>query len=178
MYTDANSRVACDADEIFQALYSGKIKNINHVLCIDSDVVHKYEKYAQELGDQSRLQLYIPDDLNQNQFDNQQQQKFFMPLEYQTIDIEKWLLNKCKTQQQIDRVTEELIMFKKLNMIMILKYLLYLVDTMRKNNIVWGVGRGSSVASYCLFLIGIHKIDSIYYSLDISEFLTLGDKNE
>ena len=53
----------------------------------------------------------------------------------------------------------------------LLRYLKYLVDTMRKNNIVWGVGRGSSVASYVLYLIGVHKINSMYYDLDIAEFL-------
>jgi DNA polymerase III alpha subunit len=42
---------------------------------------------------------------------------------------------------------------------------------MRKHNIVWGVGRGSSVASYVLYLIGVHKINSMYYDLDIEEFL-------
>ena len=56
-------------------------------------------------------------------------------------------------------------------MITLLKYLKYLVDTMRENKIVWGVGRGSSVASYVLYLIGVHKIDSIKYELDIKEFL-------
>jgi DNA polymerase III alpha subunit len=73
--------------------------------------------------------------------------------------------------EQKVRVTEELTLFAQHNMIPLLKYLKYLVDTMRKNNIVWGVGRGSSVASYCLYLIGVHKIDSIKYSLDIKEFL-------
>jgi len=42
---------------------------------------------------------------------------------------------------------------------------------LRKNNIVWGVGRGSSVASYVLFLLGVHKIDSMYYELSVDEFL-------
>jgi DNA polymerase III alpha subunit len=41
---------------------------------------------------------------------------------------------------------------------------------MRDNNIVWGVGRGSSVASYVLYLLGIHKIDSIKYNLSPDEF--------
>jgi DNA polymerase III alpha subunit len=52
-----------------------------------------------------------------------------------------------------------------------LRYLKYLVDTLRKNNVVWGVGRGSSVASYVLFLIGVHRIDSLYYDLNVDEFL-------
>ena len=42
-----------------------------------------------------------------------------------------------------------------------IRYMVYLVDFMRENNIVWGVGRGSSVASYVLYLIGVHRIDSI-----------------
>jgi len=53
----------------------------------------------------------------------------------------------------------------------LLKYLKYLVDTMRDNNIVWGVGRGSSVASFVLFLMGVHKINSLYYDIPIEEFL-------
>ena len=53
----------------------------------------------------------------------------------------------------------------------LLRYMIYLVDFMRKENIVWGVGRGSSVASYVLYLIGIHKVDSIQYGLDYKEFL-------
>lgn len=54
---------------------------------------------------------------------------------------------------------------------MLLRYMIYLVDYMRENKIVWGVGRGSSVASYVLYLIGIHKINSIHYDLDWKEFL-------
>ncbi len=42
---------------------------------------------------------------------------------------------------------------------------------MRDNEVIWGVGRGSSVASYVLYLIGIHKVDSMYYDLPINEFL-------
>jgi DNA polymerase III alpha subunit len=42
---------------------------------------------------------------------------------------------------------------------------------MHQNNVVWGVGRGSSVASYVLYLLGVHKIDSLKYNLDIHEFL-------
>jgi len=46
-----------------------------------------------------------------------------------------------------------------------------MVDTFRKNNVVWGVGRGSSVSSYVLYLLGVHRVDSIKYKLNINEFL-------
>ena len=56
-------------------------------------------------------------------------------------------------------------------MINLLYYLKYLIDTMRKNNIIWGVGRGSSVSSYVLYLLGVHKVNSLKYHLDIKEFI-------
>ena len=55
-------------------------------------------------------------------------------------------------------------------MLDLLKIVKYLVDTFEKNNIIWGVGRGSSVASYALHLLGLHMIDSIKYNLPIEEF--------
>jgi DNA polymerase III alpha subunit len=61
-------------------------------------------------------------------------------------------------------------------MIIVLKAMKYLVDTFRENNIVWGVGRGSSVASYALYLIGVHKVDSVKYELPITEFFK-GEQN-
>jgi DNA polymerase III alpha subunit len=81
------------------------------------------------------------------------------------------LYDKCTTSEQITRVTQELELFIQHNMLEVLYYCKYLVDTMRENKILWGVGRGSSVASYVLYLIGIHKIDSLRYDLDITEFL-------
>ena len=71
----------------------------------------------------------------------------------------------------IGRVEMELTEFKTRNLFPVLKVLIYIIDTMRKNNLVWGIGRGSSVASYVLYLIGVHKVDSLKYNLDIKEFL-------
>jgi DNA polymerase III alpha subunit len=73
--------------------------------------------------------------------------------------------------EQKDRVTEELQAFAQRDMIMLLKWLKYFVDTCSKKQIVWGIGRGSSVASYVLYLIGVHSVDSMKYNLDWQEFL-------
>jgi DNA polymerase III alpha subunit len=80
-------------------------------------------------------------------------------------------LDQCKTEAELQRAGDELIKFQERKMFVLLQYLKYLVDTMRKNNVVWGVGRGSSVASFVLFLIGVHRINSLYYDLSIDEFL-------
>ena len=94
-----------------------------------------------------------------------------MPDEYKDFEIVGFLLDQTQNEEQYQRVVDELVLYFQYNMIDVLKYCKYLVDTMRENNIVWGVGRGSSVASYCLYLLGIHKIDSIKFELDVNEFL-------
>ena len=95
---------------------------------------------------------------------------WFIPYEYKTMDIIDWLYQQCPTPEIRERVVEELRLFAKHDMIPVLKTMKYVVDTLRANNVVWGVGRGSSVASYVLFMIGVHKIDSVKYKLPINEF--------
>ena len=105
------------------------------------------------------------------EFDRVLQTNWRMPKEYKDLDIAAYVLGLCKEEHELQRVGEELILYQERNLFDLLRYLKYLIDTLRKNNIVWGVGRGSSVASYVLFLIGVHKIDSLYYNLNIDEFL-------
>ena len=94
-----------------------------------------------------------------------------MPDAYKTLNIYEFIKNLVKTDDEKQRIAIEMTMFEERKMMDVLRFLIYLVDSMRKNKIVWGVGRGSSVASYVLFLIGIHKVNSLKYNLDIKEFL-------
>lgn len=94
---------------------------------------------------------------------------WFIPDKYKSMDIEADLIGQCPKENR-ERLINELELFRKHNMIIVLKAMKFLVDTMRQNDIVWGVGRGSSVASYALYLIGVHKIDPIKYNLSITEF--------
>jgi DNA polymerase III alpha subunit len=94
-----------------------------------------------------------------------------MPTSYKEFDIAKYVLELCQSDEELQRVGQELLLFQERDMFSLLRYLKYLVDTMRENNIVWGVGRGSSVSSFVLFLIGIHRINSLYFDLSIDEFL-------
>jgi DNA polymerase III alpha subunit len=118
-----------------------------------------------------QLKEYIDPKVSIEEFDNNSQSNWHMPIEYKNMDIAKWVLDQCKTEAELQRAGDELLKFHERGMFVLLQYLKYLVDTMRKNNIVWGVGRGSSVASYVLYLIGIHRINSLYYDLSIDEFL-------
>lgn len=101
---------------------------------------------------------------------------WMLPDSYLNLDIEEYLLEKCTTDEEKNRVQMELKLYNTNNMIPVLKTMKYIVDMLRANHIVWGVGRGSSVASYCLFLLGVHKINSIKYKLSIGEFFK-GEEN-
>jgi DNA polymerase III alpha subunit len=92
------------------------------------------------------------------------------------MDIEDFLIQQCPNDN-LDRLNQELLLFKNHNMISVLKTMKFIVDTLRANNIVWGVGRGSSVASYALYLMGVHRVDSVKYNLPINEFFK-GEYNE
>lgn len=94
---------------------------------------------------------------------------WYIPQEYQNMDIEEYLIRQCP-EENYDRLVQELELYRKNDMIILLKTMKYIVDTLRSNNIVWGVGRGSSVASYTLYLLGVHKVDSVKYNLPIEEF--------
>lgn len=121
----------------------------------------------------TKIKIQPPTDnaLSVNEFDSLNQQCWYMPDDYKDMDIAKHILDLCDNEEQIQRVGKELLLYQEKNLFDLLKYLKYLVDTMYNNNIIWGVGRGSSVASYVLYLLGVHKIDSIYYDLDPEEFL-------
>ena len=111
------------------------------------------------------------DELTVEQFDYANQSNWHMPKEYKRLDIAEYLLGLCSTDEQLQRIGHELLLYQEKNLFDLLRYLKYLVDTMKSNNIIWGVGRGSSVASYVLYLLEVHRIDSMYYDLNPEEFL-------
>ncbi|MEN6292050.1 MAG: hypothetical protein ABFD07_08580 [Methanobacterium sp.] len=110
-------------------------------------------------------------EMSVEEYDTISQNNWFIPEEYRNFDIAKFILDQCTSDSELQRAGEELLLYQERDMFMLLRYLKYLVDIMRKNNVVWGVGRGSSVSSFVLYLIGVHKINSLYYDLDIREFL-------
>jgi len=156
--------------DLINMIYSGKLDTCHVVLCDPSDDVEKFNQASEELG-LPKLTTYIPLDVDKTTFDNMCQKDWYMPDKYKEIDVLDYLYKRCEDHTQIQRMAEELSAYLERDLENLLRYMIYLVDFMRENNIVWGVGRGSSVASYVLYLIGIHKIDSIKYNLDWREFL-------
>lgn len=105
------------------------------------------------------------------EFDHRCQNTWFMPQVYQDLDIAQYVVNLCRSDAELQRVGQELLLFQERDLFNLLRYLKFLVDTMRGKRLIWGVGRGSSVASYVLYLLGVHQVNSLYYDLDPREFL-------
>jgi DNA polymerase III alpha subunit len=116
----------------------------------------EYDKLAQE---------------TQAQFDHRCRNTWFMPDKYKELDIAELVISRCTTPEQLQRCGEELLLYQERGLFDLLRYLVYVVDIMKDNHVIWGVGRGSSVASYVLYLLGVHRIDSMFYDLDVGEFL-------
>jgi len=156
--------------DLIDMIYSGHVDKCHVVLCDESEDIELFNKAAKEQG-LSELSKYIPLEVGKADFDGVLQSEWFMPDEYKNMDIYSFLEQKCSGNNELERVDEEFKEFTKRGMLDLLCYMVYLVDFMREKNIVWGVGRGSSVASYILYLIGVHKVDSIQYGLDFNEFM-------
>jgi DNA polymerase III alpha subunit len=171
MKSSVYDEVIVQEDDVFQALYNGANINLADCRFEDTDIVKFNQAVLENADNIPQLIDFQQTSLSQQEFDQTNQANWFMPKEYREFNMVEYLLDKTTNEQEYQRVVSELELFYQHNMMDVLNYLKYLVDTMRANNIVWGVGRGSSVASYCLYLLGVHKVNSIEYELDIREFL-------
>lgn len=70
----------------------------------------------------------------------------------------------------LDRLDAELKEIEKRGMHQFIVTIIYVIDTFRRSGLVWGVGRGSSCACYILFVLGLHVVDCIKYSVPMEEF--------
>lgn len=167
MITDRYGQLIFSEKDLIDIYLTDPTIVLKNVLC-DSEI-----SFDDNLGlfDTPEIKKYQDSNVTVAQFDAYCQSSLYLPDEYKNFDIAEYILGLCQNDAELQRAGEELLLYQERDMFELLKYLKYLVDTMRKHNIVWGVGRGSSVASFVLFLIGIHKINSLYYQLDISEFL-------
>ena len=154
--------------DVIDLLYTDPEFNISKLFFENTE---QYNSSLKELGIDLPMINVIPDRETLTEFDSKNINNWHMPEKYYQINVLEWLLDKCQNDNEKKRVQMEYKLFEQKEFVKVLQFLMYFVDTLRANNIVWGVGRGSSVASFCLFLIGVHKINPLLYNLDITEFL-------
>ena len=155
-------------EDVIELLYTDPDFDISKLYFND---IEKYSNSLKELGIDLPVINTVPKRPNPEIFDKENCDHWHMPDKYYQINVLQWLLDKCQSDEEKMRVQMEYDLFEEKQFIRVLQFLIYFVDTLRANNMVWGVGRGSSVASFCLFLIGVHKINPMLYNLDITEFL-------
>jgi|TARA_E500000178_G_scaffold268700_1_gene266363 DNA polymerase III alpha subunit len=155
-------------EDVIDLLYTDPAFDISKLYFHD---IEKYSNSLRELGIDLPVINTAPKREKPELFDKANCEHWHMPDRYYQINVLEWLLDKCQNDEEKIRVQMEYDLFEKKDFIRVLQFLIYFIDTLRANNIVWGVGRGSSVASFCLFLIGVHKINPLLYNLDITEFL-------
>lgn len=167
MKLDKFSQPIFNSTDLFDILYIQGIENLENAI-VDKD------QDLQLFLDNHNLQIQTSDQIDYNisvdSFDSFLQKNWFMPDNYKQLDIENFVVSICPTENY-QRLIEELQAFRERDLLDLLRWLKYFVDTCRNHDIVWGVGRGSSVSSYVLYLIGVHKIDSHKYNLDWRDFL-------
>jgi DNA polymerase III alpha subunit len=172
MKYDDYGQVYCSTSELCELIYKNPNLDLHNFQVEDPETYNKSIKFFYlDLPKLKKYDFSKFKDQSIEDFDYANQQNWHMPESYKQLDIAEYVVNRCKTDNELERVSQELILYQERNLFDLLRFLKYLVDIMREHNIVWGVGRGSSVSSYVLYLLGIHKIDSIKYQLDIKEFL-------
>jgi DNA polymerase III alpha subunit len=158
-------------NDIADLLMQGRDINSLDGMIVDSTVnIEKIVEFVDDFPNKFIYYNYSDDQLIPD-WDCVKQSNWHMPQEYKDMDIAQYILNLCDNEAELQRCGEELLLYQERDLFNLLKFLKYLVDIMKSNRVIWGVGRGSSVASFILYKMGVHRIDSMYYQLDIKEFL-------
>lgn len=109
--------------------------------------------------------------------------KWNIPSDYRELNVFEYIAQKFEKvaeqdelsddefDERLARLTTEFKHFKKKKLIPLLRTLIYVINTFEREKVVWGPGRGSSVSSYLLYVIGVHDVDSVLFGLDITDFL-------
>jgi DNA polymerase III alpha subunit len=106
-----------------------------------------------------------------------------LPPEFLSLDVEEHVsvvfgerlpalgYDSAQTETAITRVAQELGEFKRRGLDDLLRTIIYVLHRFKETNQVWGVGRGSSCASFILFLLGLHVVDPIKFDVPLEEFM-------
>jgi hypothetical protein len=166
------SELVFDESDICDLIMQGRTVDSLRHLVIDPSI--NIEDLAMQVEQpESLLTWAFPhnQDTSVPEFHLTQQMSWHMPDEYKQLDIAVYILGLCENEAELQRCGTELLLYQERDLFDLLRYLKYLVDLMKENRVIWGVGRGSSVASFILYKMGVHRVNSIYYNLDITEFL-------
>lgn len=167
MIQDNVGQMIATEQDLLNLIMSSKLESIDQGMLVDHSVNIDNILMVRPSAKLSHPVEYV----DQQTFDQQMQNIWYMPDEYKEMDIAAYVLDLCNNDSELQRAGKELLLYQERDLFDLLRYCVYLVNVMRDNNIIWGVGRGSSVSSFVLYLIGVHQVNSLYYDLSPEEFL-------
>jgi DNA polymerase III alpha subunit len=104
--------------------------------------------------------------------------KWIIPDRYKYLNLDEYLfglVDKIERdelyEKRVERLSSEIWLFKEQKLDDVLRVLIFVVDTMKDQKVIWGVGRGSSCSSYLLYLLGLHEVDPVLYDIEIADFI-------
>lgn len=177
MKTNSNYQLVVDEQDIVSNWLTGN-NSPSSIVVADTDFINIYNDWCTEYEVDDTISAKVQSDADKYIEECTSVDNWNMPDHYKTLSMKDVLQDKLRsfghndpTSAYYTRVNLEYTLYEDRGMVPVLKFLTYLVDICEEKNVVLGVGRGSSVASYILFLLGVHRIDSVKYELDIKEFL-------
>jgi hypothetical protein len=82
------------------------------------------------------------------------------------------------SERERERVEEEIFLFEQANAEVLLKFVIWLSEFVRVNNIPIGPGRGSSCSLYTLYLLGLHHVDCLTHDISCLEFFKIQETTQ
>lgn len=167
---DAYGRVAIDYGAVVEALYNGL--SIKDLTVMGGPPVDAFNARCDDQErPEYRLATLSPLPHSPEEEHRQRAANWLICNDLRDLDVRAFVRSLCGTEEERARVDEEMDLFEERDLIPLLQTMICLVDHLRSTGVLWGVGRGSSVASFVLFKIGIHRINPMRYGLSIREFL-------
>lgn len=167
---DAYGRVAIDYAAVVEALYNGL--SIKDLTVVGGAQVDAFNARCVDLErPEYRLATLAPLPYPPEEEHRQRAANWLICQDMRDLDVRAFVASLCASDEERARVDEEMDLFEERDLIPLLRTMICLVDHLRRQGVLWGVGRGSSVASFVLFKIGVHRINPMRYGLSIREFL-------
>jgi len=169
--TDQYHRRSYNESEVCELLHCNAALAVENFYLCNHCVEQHNQAIELNYSDLSKIKSLPMLDIDPQLWHAENQRTWFIPDSYKNFDVAKHVLDLCKDEEELQRAGEELLEYAKRDLLSLLVYIKYLVDSMRNANIVWGIGRGSSVASFVLYKLELHRINSIEHELNFYEFM-------
>lgn len=165
IHNDYGHQVYEEEDLISVILSGQSIDGLDAINC--DKFIASSEEFSQDPG----IKKYVEPSMALDVYHCSRTAHWNIPEEYKNLDIISRIQHKITNEEQAIRVAHEYSIMEQINCLPFIRAVVYIIDSLREKNIVWGVGRGSSVSSYILFLLGVHSVDSLKYKLPFDEFI-------